>query len=131
MNRRTFNTLIGSGAASIAAGAWPELHAQVRPQPEGGASGPAKWPEGAYRRLLVDTHIADGTINPEVYKFLSKLNSQLAPYESFWGGEMLTKSGCVMSRFGPLYAQGCAGPANTALALPSVVVAFPSLTSLS
>jgi hypothetical protein len=59
MNRRTFNTLFSSGAVSVAAGAWPKIPAQAGPQTEGGASYPAKWPEGAYRRLLVDIHIPD------------------------------------------------------------------------
>jgi hypothetical protein len=59
MNRRTFNTLFSSGAVSVAAGAWPKIHAQAGLQTEGGARDPAKWPEGAYRRLLVDTHIPD------------------------------------------------------------------------
>ncbi len=59
MNRRTFNALFSSGAVSVAAGAWPKIHAQAGPQAEAGASYPAKWPEGAYRRLLVDTHIPD------------------------------------------------------------------------
>ena len=59
MNRRTFNALFSSGAASVAAGAWPKIHAQAGPQAEAGASYPTKWPGGAYRRLLVDTHVPD------------------------------------------------------------------------
>jgi uncharacterized lipoprotein YddW (UPF0748 family) len=59
MNRRTFNTILGGGAMSLAAEAWPKGHASVNPQNADAQTAPAKWPYGAYRRLLVDTHVPD------------------------------------------------------------------------
>jgi hypothetical protein len=59
MNRRAFNALVSGGAVGAAAGAWPKLNAEAGTRAEETASAPAKWPEGAYRRLLVDTHIPD------------------------------------------------------------------------
>ena len=56
MQRRTFNKLIGLGTVGGFRG-WAEAH----PQPQSPQTGPPplKWPEGVYRRLLVDTHIPD------------------------------------------------------------------------
>ena len=59
MNRRAFNTIFGGGAMTLAAGAWPEDKAPTHPQIVSAQSQPVKWPGGAYRRLLVDTHVPD------------------------------------------------------------------------
>lgn len=39
--------------------------------------------------LIIDSIKADGTLNPDVYKFLKQQNAKRSPYESFLGGEML------------------------------------------
>jgi hypothetical protein len=39
--------------------------------------------------LTIDSFNPDGTLNPEVYKFLGQQNAKLAPYEPFLGGDML------------------------------------------
>jgi hypothetical protein len=39
--------------------------------------------------IMTDSIKADGTIDPEVYKFLRQQNEKLAPYEPFLGGDML------------------------------------------
>ena len=59
MNRRAFNALVSGGAVGAAAGAWPKSNAELVKRAEETSGAPAKWPEGAYRRLLVDTHIPD------------------------------------------------------------------------
>ena len=59
MNRRTFNTILGGGAMTLAAEAWPKDKAPANPPNVDTQSPPLKWPDGAYRRLLVDTHVPD------------------------------------------------------------------------
>src|ERR1039458_7994199 len=59
MNRRTFNAIFGGGAMSVAGGAWPKGEALANPQSMEAQSQPRKWPDVAYSRLLVDTHIPD------------------------------------------------------------------------
>lgn len=59
MNRRTFNTILGGGAMSLAAEAWPKTEAPANSPTVEAQGQPAKWPDGAYRRLLVDTHVPD------------------------------------------------------------------------
>ena len=39
--------------------------------------------------LIIDSINPDGTLNPEVYKFLRQQNAKRAPYEPFLGGDML------------------------------------------
>lgn len=39
--------------------------------------------------LIIDSFNLDGTLNPEVYKFLGQQNAARAPYEPFLGGDML------------------------------------------
>lgn len=57
MNRQSFNKLVGLGTAN-SLGVWPIFPQQERP-PDTGEKLPVKYPEGAYRRLLVDTHVPD------------------------------------------------------------------------
>ncbi len=57
MQRRTFNKLIGLRTVG-GLQAWAETHGQPA-APQAGANPPLKWPEGVYRRLLVDTHVPD------------------------------------------------------------------------
>jgi len=59
MNRRTFNAILGSGAMGFAAEAWPKGMAPASAKMTDSQSQPPKWPGGAYRRLLVDTHVPD------------------------------------------------------------------------
>jgi hypothetical protein len=51
--------MLGGGAMSAATGAWPKGEGPVNPQTMEANSQPLKWPDGAYRRLLVDTHVPD------------------------------------------------------------------------
>ncbi len=39
--------------------------------------------------LIIDSFNPDGTLNPDVYKFLGQQNAKRAPYEPFLGGDML------------------------------------------
>ena len=39
--------------------------------------------------IITDSLKPDGTLDPEVYKYLGPLNAKLAPYQPFLGGEML------------------------------------------
>jgi hypothetical protein len=59
MNRRTFNAILSGGTMSLAAEAWPKGKAPGNSPIVEAPDQPAKWPEGAYRRLLVDTHVPD------------------------------------------------------------------------
>lgn len=59
MTRRTFNSILGGGAMGVATGAWPKAAPLANPQSGEAGSHPIKWPSGAYRRLLVDTHVPD------------------------------------------------------------------------
>lgn len=59
MNRRTFNTILSGGAMSLAADSWPKGMAPGNPPVSDPQTQPMKWPGGAYRRLLVDTHVPD------------------------------------------------------------------------
>jgi len=59
MNRRTFNTILGGGAMTLAAEAWPKDNSPANSQRVDIEGQPTKWPGGAYRRLLVDTHVPD------------------------------------------------------------------------
>ena len=56
MNRRTFEKTIAAGFAGLtgtgARGAGPLSQA-----PSATFANPPKWPQGAYRRVLVDTHV--------------------------------------------------------------------------
>lgn len=59
MNRRTFAALIGGGTLGMSAGAWPKIRAGSELQAVDSENHPVAWPKGAYRRLLVDTHVPD------------------------------------------------------------------------
>ena len=50
---------LGGGAMTLATDVWPKGETPANPRMEDAQSPPAKWPEGAYRRLLVDTHVPD------------------------------------------------------------------------
>jgi hypothetical protein len=39
--------------------------------------------------LIIDSINPDGTLNPDIYKFLGQENAKRAPYEPFLGGDML------------------------------------------
>jgi hypothetical protein len=39
--------------------------------------------------MMIDAINVDGTINHDLYKFLSELNKERAPYEPFYGGDLL------------------------------------------
>lgn len=59
MNRRTFNALMGGGAIGIAAGDWPNMSRGLEQETAANEGLPVAWPQSAYRRLLVDTHVPD------------------------------------------------------------------------
>lgn len=56
MNRRTFEKTLAAGFAGLLPGRAAEAEAgQIATQPQGAAA----WPNDAYRRILVDTHVPD------------------------------------------------------------------------
>ena len=59
MDRRTFNALIGGATLGMGTGTWSKALEGSNQQTADSRNHPAAWPKGAYRRLLVDTHVPD------------------------------------------------------------------------
>ncbi len=59
MNRRKFNALIGGGAVGMAAVDWPNMSLGSKSETTTNETLPVAWPQGAFRRVLVDTHVPD------------------------------------------------------------------------